>query len=96
MILTQLESTLAKNPLQGNLGRRMQERLENALEGASNSQAIPARHLNAGKFSTFSISAPERVQRDLWRPGRLIVQSSVLYTGKNMVLKLSGKKLRQF
>ncbi len=40
MILTQQEPTLAYDLLQGNLGRRVKERLENALEGASTSETI--------------------------------------------------------
>jgi hypothetical protein len=40
LILTQIESSLATSLLQGNLGRRVKDRLENALEGAATSRTI--------------------------------------------------------
>ena len=45
MILTQQESAIAYDLLQGNLGRRVKGRLENALEGASTSETITAQAL---------------------------------------------------
>ena len=42
MILTQQESTIANDLRQGYLGRRVKERLENALKGASTSKTITA------------------------------------------------------
>ena len=42
MILTQQESTIANDLLQGYLGRRVKERLENAVKGASTSKTITA------------------------------------------------------
>jgi hypothetical protein len=40
MILTKLESSLAQNLLQQKLGRRVREKLEDALEGAEGSKRI--------------------------------------------------------
>jgi hypothetical protein len=45
MILTQQESAIANDLLQGNLGRRVKGRLENALEGAFTSETITAQAL---------------------------------------------------